>query len=123
VHTSPSLIRVTMDSEHPIDVNTNSKLTSLYTGNTPMLDDSKHPLIKALEAAQRAHDNITFNLVVSQMPSDHCMKHNGINYVMYNPYRPKKSKRTAWYWRPEQSTKLINISKGIYLTVLYVSLT
>ena len=97
MHTSPSLVRVTMDSEHPIDVDTNSELTSLYTGDTSTLDDGEHPSIKALEAAQRAHDNTTFNLVVSRMPSDHRVKHNGINYVTYDPYRLKKSKRTIWY--------------------------
>ena len=45
-----------MDAAHPIDVDNESELTSLESGDTPTLDDSaEHPSIKALDAAQAAN--------------------------------------------------------------------
>jgi hypothetical protein len=103
-----------MDSAHPIDVDNDSELTLLHTGDTLTLDDGEHPLIKALTAAQEAHDDAEFNLIVARMPLDYRLMINGIYYVKYDPYRPKKSVRTAWYWLPSQATELIRTSKGIY---------
>lgn len=103
-----------MDPAHLIDVDNDSELTSLYTGDTLTLDDGEHPSIKALKAAQEAHDNAAFDLVVARMPSDHRVRYNGINYVLYDPYRLKRSKRLAWYWLPDQATELIRTTKGIW---------
>jgi hypothetical protein len=103
-----------MDSAHAIDVDNDSELTPLYSADTPPLEDGEHPPIRALAVAQQAHDDAEFDLVVARMPSDHRLRVNGINYVKYDPYRPRKSRRTVWYWLPDQATELIRTTKGIY---------
>jgi len=103
-----------MDSNHAIDVDTDSELTTLHTGDTPTLDDGEHRDIMALDAAQEAHDHAEFDLIVARMPSNHRLKVNGIQYIIYDPYRPKKSKRTSWYWNLTQAVELIQTTKGTY---------
>jgi hypothetical protein len=83
-----------MDSAHPIDVDNDSELTSLHTRDTPTLDDGEHPSIKALTAAQEAHDDAEFNLIVARMPSDHRLMINGLNlatpFYQAQQLRPRK---------------------------------
>ncbi len=104
-----------MDAVHPIELDNETesdRLTTLESGETPTLDDGESPTIKALLAAQAAHDDAEFNLVVARMPSDHRIKVNGIHYVLYEPYRPCKSKRKAWYFKSDQAQELICTTKG-----------
>jgi hypothetical protein len=89
-----------MNAAHPIKLDNETEsdhLTTLESGDTPMLDDGKSPTIKALDAAQAAADDAAFNLVVARMPSDYRIKVRGIHYVLYDSYKPRKSKRRAWY--------------------------
>ncbi len=89
-----------MDPAHPIELGneTNSDcLTTLESGDTPTLDDGESPTIKALAAAQAAHDDAAFELVVARMPSNHRIRISHVHYVLYDPYRSRKSKRKAWY--------------------------
>ena len=89
-----------IDLAHPIKLSnkTNSdRLTTLESGDTPTLNDGKSPTIKALAAAQAAHDDAAFELVVARMPTNHRIRISHVHYVLYDPYRPRKSKRKAWY--------------------------
>jgi hypothetical protein len=108
---APIILDNESDSDH---------LTTLESGDTPTLDDSEAPSIKALNEAQAAHDDAAFNLVVARMPSDHRIKIGYTHYVRYNPYRSRKSKRKAWYWNADQAEELIITSKGCfsYITLL-----
>ena len=66
-----------MDPAHTIELDNDTEsdcLTTLESGETPTLDDSESPTIKALAAAQAATNDATFNLVVARMPSDHRVK-------------------------------------------------
>jgi len=93
-----------MDAAHPIELDNETesdRLTTLESSETPTLDDGESPTIKALEAAQRAADDAAFNLVVARMPSNYRLKVRGIHYVLYDLYRPRKSKRRAWYWESD----------------------
>jgi hypothetical protein len=104
-----------MDPAHTIELDNDTEsdcLTTLESGETPTLDDSKSPTIKALVAAQATADDATFNLVVARMPSDHRVKIGHTHYVLYDPYRPRKSKRKVWYWKVDQAQELIWTSKG-----------
>lgn len=86
---------------------TQSELTSLHSGETPTLPGDEAPTIKALaDAATEAE----YQLCVDKIPRNHKTKIGGILYVQYEPYRPRKSKRTAWYW--EQGEELIRTNKG-----------
>jgi hypothetical protein len=104
-----------MDAAHPVELDNETQsdhLTTLESGETPTLDDGESPTIKALLAAKAARDDAEFNLVVARMPSDHRIKVNGIHYVLYDPYRPRKSKRRAWYFQSDQAQELICTTKG-----------
>jgi hypothetical protein len=97
---TPLLYYLNIDAAHPIKLDNKTKsdrLTTLESSKTPTLDNNKSPIIKALGAIQAAADDIVFNLVVARMPSDHRIKVQGIYYVLYDLYRPCKSKRRAWY--------------------------
>jgi hypothetical protein len=90
-----------MDAAHLIKLDNETesdRLITLESGETLTLDDGESPTIKALLAAKAARDDAEFNLVVAYMPFDHKIKVNGIHYVLYDPYRPRKSKRRAWYF-------------------------
>jgi hypothetical protein len=118
---TPHFYALNMDAVHPIELDKETEsdqLTTLKSGDTPTLDDSVSPTIKALDAARKAADDAAFNLVVARMPSDHRIKVRGIHYVLYNPYRPRKSKRSAWYWAPVQGQEEVEILRA-YLERCY----
>jgi len=82
-------------------------LTSLHSGETPTLPSDEAPTIKALaDAATEAE----YQLCVGKIPRNHKVKIGSILYVQYEPYRPRNSKRTAWYWK--QGEELIRTNKG-----------
>jgi hypothetical protein len=105
--------RVPRDPPRVIDVDEESELTSVISGETPTLDDGgEAPSIKALMRAQKAHDDAEFDLIVERILSDHRLKIGHTHFVLYEPYRPKRSKRDAWYWHPDQAKELIWTTKG-----------
>jgi hypothetical protein len=91
---------------------TESDLTSAHSGETPTLPSDEQPTIRALH--QAATDS-EYDLCVARIPRENKLKIEGITYVKYDPYRPRKSKRTAWYWAPDQGEELIRTKKGIAL--------
>jgi hypothetical protein len=104
-----------------IDLNANdaqSELTSLYSGETPTLPSNKAPTIKAL---LRAADDSEYNLCVARIPRDHKIRISRVWYIRYDPYRPKRSVRKAWYWGQDQSEELIRVTKGMELLFLVLT--
>jgi hypothetical protein len=87
-----------------------SELTSLHSGETPTLPSDELPTIKALD---QAATNTEYELCVARIPRDHKIKVGSVLYVRYDPYRPRNSKRTAWYW--DQGQELIRTKKGMML--------
>ena len=65
-----------------------------------------------IQALYDAATDAAYDLAVARIPSDNRIKVKGINYVKYDPYRSKRSKRSAWYWAPSQSLELIRTTKG-----------
>jgi hypothetical protein len=87
-----------MDAAHLIKLNNKTEsdyLITLESSDTLMLDNGESPTIRALDAVQAAADDTTFNLVIARMPFNYRIKVRGIHYVLYNLYRPCKSKRRA----------------------------
>ena len=94
-----------------IDINDDdSILTPLESGDTPTLPADEEPTIQALTEAK---DEATYNHVLATIPREHKIKVKGIQYIRYEPYRKKKSKKTAWYWNPDQAEELIRVTPGI----------
>jgi hypothetical protein len=93
------------------DSDNNSELTTLVSGDTPTLPGQEQPSIRALF---EAHDDAAYDLAVAQIPRDHRVQVKGIWYVRYEPYRHRRSRRSAWYWAKEQAEELIRTSKGKY---------
>jgi hypothetical protein len=93
------------------DSDNNSELTTLVSGDTPTLPGQEQPSIRALF---EAHDDAAYDLAVVQIPRDHRVQVKGIWYVRYEPYRQRRSRRSAWYWAKEQAEELIRTSKGKY---------
>lgn len=104
-----------MTSLDPIDIDNSSETSSLSTlisGNTPTLLADEEPTIQALLAAK---DDAVYDAVHASVPGDYRIKIRGVHYVRYDPYRPKKSKRSAWYWKEDQAEELIRVTKGIFI--------
>ncbi len=102
-----------MASHDIIDLNNiseDSHLTTLESGDTPTLNnDGESPTIHALNIAA---SDAAYDLVIGRIPQEHRLKILGIHYVDYDPYYPKRSKRTAWYFGQAQAQELICTSKG-----------
>jgi hypothetical protein len=112
-----TIITVAMSSSQPspstnlvIDLDPDDD--ALHSGETPTLPADEAPTIKALLNA--ANDS-EYDLCIAQIPRDHKLRINGVTYVKYDPYRPRKSKRSAWYWNPLQGEELIRTKKGMML--------
>ena len=90
-----------------------SELTSLHSGETPTLPGDEAPTIKALEIAAT---DAEYDLLVAQIPREHKIRIRGTTFIKYNPYRPRKSRRKAWYWDKEQGEEIICTKKGIIFT-------
>lgn len=93
------------------------ELTTLCSGDTPTLPGQEQPSIRALF---EAHDDAAYNLAVAQIPRDHRIQVRGIWYVRYEPYRHRRSRRSAWYWDKEQAEELIRTSKGKHFLAIYM---
>jgi hypothetical protein len=95
-----------------LDLDDDDELTSLYSGETPTLPSDEAPTIRALaQAATEAE----YQLCVGKIPKEHKIKIGGILFIKYEPYRPRNSKRTAWYWKQgeePQGEELIRTTKG-----------
>jgi hypothetical protein len=94
------------------DSDNGSELTTLVSGDTPTLPGQEQPSIRALF---EAHDDAAYDLAVAQIPRDHRVQVKGIWYVRYEPYRHRRSRRSAWYWAKEQAEELIRTTKGKFL--------
>ena len=79
----------------------NSALTTVISGETPtdLFNDAK--------------DDAAYEVLVASIPSRNKCQCGRINYVKVEPYRTKKSKKTAWYWNPALAEELIRTSKGM----------
>ena len=118
-----TIITVAMSSSQPSpstnliinldpDDDAQSELTSLHSGETLTLPADEALIIKAL--FNTANDS-EYDLYITQILRDHKLRINGVTYVKYDPYRPRKSKRSAWYWNPLQGEELIRTKKGMML--------
>ena len=101
-----------------LDGDDDDDLTSVHTGDTPTLPSDEGPTIKALDDAATEAE---YQLCLGKIPREHKIKIGAILYVKYEPYRPRKSKRTAWYYRDGQGEELIRTNKGSYC--FHLSLT
>jgi hypothetical protein len=97
------------------DSDNSSELTTLVSGDTPTLSGQEKPSIRALF---EAHDDAAYDLAVAQILRDHRVQVKGVWYVRYEPYRNRRSRRSAWYWAKEQAEELIRTSKGEYLVTI-----
>jgi hypothetical protein len=97
------------------DCDNSSELTALVSGDTPTLPGQEQPSIRAL---YEAHDDVAYDLAVAQIPREHRLQAKGIWYVRYEPYRNRRSRRSAWYWAKEQAEELIRTSKGKCLVTI-----
>jgi hypothetical protein len=102
---------IKMSSVDNADTDTQSELTTLESGDTPTLPSDESPTIQALF---QAHNDTAYKLALARIPTYHRIKLKGVHYVKYNPYRSKKSKRSAWYWHKDQAEELIRTSTGRY---------
>jgi hypothetical protein len=88
----------TQPSNPPIiNLNTNnaqSELTSLYSNKIPTLSSNEAPIIKALEIVAI---DAEYNLLVAQILREYKICIYSITFIKYNLYRPRKSRRKAWY--------------------------
>ena len=109
-----------MSSSHdPIDVDAqtdNSCLTTAVSGETPTLPGDEAPQIKALEEAA---DDATYDLIYARIPQINKTTVRDVRYIYLDPYRTKKSKRTAWYWKPEHAVELVRVTKGIVIVFCF----
>lgn len=86
-----------------------SDLTSAVSGETPTLPDSgEAPSIRAL---QTAADDAAYDLALARIPSEHRVKIGVHYYVKYDTYRPKRSKKLAWYWHSSIAEELFCTTK------------
>jgi hypothetical protein len=94
-----------------LDVNdAQSELTSLHSGETPTLPGEEAPTIKALE---NAAIDAEYELLVAQIPREYKIRIGGTTFIRYDLYRPRRSKRTSWYWGKDQAEEVICTKKGI----------
>ena len=96
-----------------MDVDTtseNSALTTVISGETPTDLFNEAPTLRALNDAK---DDAAYEVLVASIPSRNKCQYGRINYVKVEPYRTKKSKKTAWYWNPALAEELIRTSKGM----------
>jgi hypothetical protein len=98
----------------PMDVNTDlegSGLTTAISGEILTDPFNEAPTIQALINAK---DDAAYNALVASIPSRNKYRApDGIEYVKMDPYRSKKSKKTAWYWHPALAEELIRTTKGM----------
>lgn len=83
-----------------------SELTTAVSGETLAPSDDA-PSIRAIKEAA---DDTAFEYAVAQLPQEHRIKIGRYRYILYNSYRPKKSKKKAWYW--SHGIELIGTTKG-----------
>jgi hypothetical protein len=105
----------------PIDVDAqsdDSHLTTAVSGETPTLPSGEAPQIKALEEAA---DDAAYELLYAQIPQINKTTVAGIRYIYLDPYRTKKSKRKAWYWKPEHGVELVRVTKGTLIFTPLIS--
>jgi len=95
-----------MDSNHAIDVDTDSELTTLHTGDTPTLDDGEHRDIMALDAAQEAHDHAEFDLIVLD------------TWISTPPFELPLSETLGQYWIRQRKKESTNRLARIALDML-----
>ena len=81
-------------SQDTIDIDSESDLTTLNSGETPTLPGGEPVSIKALLTAQ---DNLEFELAYARLPTEHRLKVRGTKYCRYEPYKQKRSIKDAWY--------------------------
>lgn len=108
--TTGSKCTIDMSSTIGFDTDSQSELTTLESEDTPTVLNDESPTIQALLTAC---DDAAYSLIVARIPREHRLKLHGIHYIRYEPYRSKKSKRSAWYWHPTQGEELIQTSQGI----------
>lgn len=85
-----------------------SDLTTAVSGDTPTLPGEESPTIQGLLTAK---DDASYDPLCAQISSANRVKIRSVTYVKYDPYRIKKSKRSAWYWG-DQGEELIRVTKG-----------
>jgi hypothetical protein len=106
---------INMSSVDNADIDTQPELTTLESGDTPTLPSDESPTIQALF---QAHNDTAYKLALARIPTYHRIKLKRVHYVKYNPYRSKKSKRSAWYWHKDQAEELIRKPTGRYTIIL-----
>jgi hypothetical protein len=109
--TTNTLDLTTDESRDDDLISESSTLTTLESGDTPTLESDEAPTIQAL---MTACDTAEYDLIVAKIPKEHRVKIAGLHYVLYDPYRPKKSKKTAWYWgNGSQGIEVIRTSQSM----------
>ena len=96
-----------------------SILTTAISGDTPTLASDEAPTIRALLGAKT---DAEYDHLIATIPREHKKTIDRVLYILYEPYRSKKSIRTAWYWADEEGTQgieLIRITKGMALLTIY----
>jgi hypothetical protein len=102
----------------PLDLteDDNSDLTSL-DDQTPTFPGDEAPQLKAIE---NAADEAVAALAYARFPKEHRKRIRGIDYVLYDPYRPKKAKKSGWYWDRKQAIELVRVTGGKLLFIKYI---
>ena len=99
-----------MSFQDPTDIDDDqSELTTAVSGDTPTLPSDESPTVQALFQAKEDRE---YDRVYESIPLKHRIKVGPIRFVRYDPYRAKKSKRSAWYWQNGQAEELIRVTKG-----------
>ena len=71
-----------------------SSLTTALSGQTPTDPFGDDPTIQAL---LQAASNADYELVVATIPLHHKLTIKRIQYILFEPYSTRRSKKVAWY--------------------------
>ena len=85
-----------------------SSLTTALSGQTPTDPFGDDPTIQAL---LQAASNADYELVVATIPLHHKLTIKRIQYILFEPYSTRRSKKVAWYW-VDHGVELIRATLG-----------
>ena len=100
-----------------------NSLTTAISGQTPTDPFGDNPTLRSLLST--AASNADYALVVATIPRANKLTIKRIEYVLYEPYNIRRSKKVAWYWI-DHGVELLRTTAGIsplpspFSTVLYI---
>lgn len=90
------------------NISETSSLTTALSGQTPTDLFGSDPTLEALFKIQTETE---YAIVLGTIPPENRVKIKGVEYIIYEPYEARRSKKLAWYWL-NHGVELIRATSG-----------